>query len=167
MTAALHTGRGVGNRATLTKIQQAKKDDPLYQDMDADECKDWWTPCVLRGKELKSFGHQQEGCSWCVYLNGETWEQGKTPWPTQHLLMLIHTIQLQSLHSRTGLEFFAMVTRSSIDEMIQLSWLGSEGAAIFLANTLGTNTWDLLRQFEQPCCSRKFSKPPKGGAGLK
>jgi hypothetical protein len=40
MTAALYTSRGVGDRATLAEIQQAKNDDPLYQDMDADECKE-------------------------------------------------------------------------------------------------------------------------------
>lgn len=68
------------------------------------------------------------------------------------------TTQLQSLHSRTGVEYFAMVARPSVDDMIQPSWLGSAGAAIFFADALKTNAWDLLRQFEQSCCSQKFGK---------
>jgi hypothetical protein len=40
MTAALHTGKAVGDRATLSKIQQAKNNDTFYQDMDPDKCKE-------------------------------------------------------------------------------------------------------------------------------
>ena len=74
------------------------------------------------------------------------------------LALITTTIQLQSLHSRTGVEYFGMVTCPSVDDMIQPSWLGSKGAAIFFADSLGTNAWDLLRQFEQSCCSKKFCK---------
>ena len=65
-------------------------------------------------------------------------------------------MQLQSLHSHTGVEYFAMVTRPSVDNMIQPSWLGSSGASIFFTDSLGMNAWDLLRQFEQSCCAKAF-----------
>jgi hypothetical protein len=52
-----------------------------------------------------------------------------------------------------------MITRPSVDDMIQLSWLGSGGASVFFADSLGTNAWDLLRQFEQSCCAKKFGEP--------
>jgi hypothetical protein len=51
-----------------------------------------------------------------------------------------------------------MVTRPNVDDMIDPSWLGSDGAAIFFTDSLGTNAWDILRQFEQSCCSKKFGK---------
>jgi hypothetical protein len=51
-----------------------------------------------------------------------------------------------------------MATRSSVDDLIQPVWLGSSSAAIFFADSLRTNAWDLLRQFEQSACARKFCK---------
>jgi hypothetical protein len=68
------------------------------------------------------------------------------------------TTKLLDLHARTGMEYFAMATRSSVDDLIQPVWLGSAGAAIFLADGPRTNAWDLLRQFEQSACARKFGK---------
>jgi hypothetical protein len=51
-----------------------------------------------------------------------------------------------------------MITRPSVDDMIQPSWFGSNGAAIFFTDTLHTNAWDLLRQFEMSCCASKYGK---------
>ena len=67
-------------------------------------------------------------------------------------------IQFLSLNSRTGVEYFAMVTRPSVDDIIQPSWLGSDGASVLFTDSLGTTTWDILRQFEQSCCARKIGK---------
>jgi hypothetical protein len=53
-----------------------------------------------------------------------------------------------------------MATRVSVDDVVQPTWLGSEGATIFFADSLKMSAWDLLRQFEQSCCSRKFGKLP-------
>lgn len=66
--------------------------------------------------------------------------------------------KLLALAARTGVEYFAMATHSNVDDLIQPVWLGSPGAAIFLANGPQMNAWDLLRQFEQSCCARKFCK---------
>ena len=51
-----------------------------------------------------------------------------------------------------------MATRSCVDDLIQPVWLGSSSATIFFSDSLRTNSWDILRQFEQSACARKFGK---------
>ena len=51
-----------------------------------------------------------------------------------------------------------MITRPSVDNMIQPTWLGSEGVAIFFTDSLKMNAWDLLRQFELSCCANNHGK---------
>src|ERR1700683_1404958 len=91
------------------------------------------------------------------------WKRLSTRYDTRllHLPFSLTTTvtKLQSLHSHTSVEFFAMVTRASVDDIIQPLWMGSDGASLFLNDSLGTNTWDMLRQFEQYSCARKFGKP--------
>lgn len=50
-----------------------------------------------------------------------------------------------------------MLCRGSVDETIEATWFGSDGAAVHMADT-GTSAWDELRRFEQTCCARKMSK---------
>lgn len=50
-----------------------------------------------------------------------------------------------------------MITRSSVDDLIQPTWVASEGASTYMADA-GTNMWDELRRFEQTCCARKMSE---------
>jgi hypothetical protein len=107
---------------------------------------------------LQSLCYQQEGSLGCIPNNGEGQTGGNTTAMSSMPALITTTRQLQSLHLCTGVEYFGMVTCSSVDDMIQPSWLGSKGATIFFADTLEMNAWDLLRQFEQSCCSKKFCK---------
>ena len=78
-----------------------------------------------------------------------------------HLVFSLTTtiVKFQSLHSHTGVVFFVIVTCASINDIIQPSWLRSDGAFVSFADSLRTNMWDMLRQFEQSCYARKFGKP--------
>jgi hypothetical protein len=156
---SLHPGREVGERATLAEIREAKENDPLYRDMTKTECKEV-IDGLLAYREGKNSSARvtNKGAARDVYLTMERIEADvRDVLYNKSVVLLIHNaMQLQRLHSRTGVEFFAMATRASVDDMIQPTWLGSQGATIFLADGFGTNAWDLLRHFEQSCCSRKF-----------
>jgi hypothetical protein len=155
----LHTGRDVGNRATLAEIQQAKENDPAYQNMSEQDHKEAIDGLIAYRVGKKSNAHvTSQGAARDVFVTMERIEAEVRQFYYLSIFLLKQPSQFQSMHSRTGVEYYAMITRGSVDDMIQPSWLGSEGAAVFFSDTLATNAWDLLRQFEQSCCARKFGK---------
>jgi hypothetical protein len=155
----LHTGREVGDRASLVEIQKAKEDDPLYHELSKEEAKGaiYTLLTYLEGKNSNA-RVTNKGAARDVLVTIEKIEKEVRLLTKDAFSLIKITIQLQSLHSRTGIEFFGMVTRSSVDDMIEPSWFGSAGATVFFADSFKINTWDLLRQFEQVCCSRKFGE---------
>lgn len=54
-----------------------------------------------------------------------------------------HQSQFQNAHFRDDIEFFTMLTHLSIDETIQPTWIGLEGAVTYMADA-HTSAWDEL-----------------------
>ena len=66
-------------------------------------------------------------------------------------------LQFSACHSCTGVDFLGMITCSSVDDMIQPTWVASEGASTYMADA-GMNIWDELCCLEQTCCAHKMSR---------
>jgi hypothetical protein len=67
-----HTGREVGERATLAEIREAKDNDPLYQSMAEDECKEAIDGLLAYRKGKKSNARvTNRGAARDVYLTME------------------------------------------------------------------------------------------------
>lgn len=156
------TGKEVGYKSTLAEIQQAKANDPAFQNMTANERKEAIDQLIAyREGKASNARVTNRGAARDVFVVMNMIEKevratrfARLP---SALPLTTFTKKLLALHARTGTEYFAMATRSSVDDLIQPVWLGSPSAALFLADGPRTNAWDLLRQFEQSCCARKFS----------